>query len=240
MRGGWADGNPCLIRKGGFGLIGAVNRTVIDTMKRIGLFLLLAASSASALTSPLATAYWHYGETPYPIIQSEGVLNIYTAVMIDEEYAPDGWGFFRIEGEQNIDAFRRALTNVNAAVTMMQRDKGIPGVMSAPIGMFSFRSWGQGGWVSGTNGVVESVGPVQTSILVRLGDDGTGNSVAFLEVTGTDGVPLKSSTDGSETRGMPIIPFGQGGTPNAADFAALLVPPAKEEETESAVAEDGE
>lgn len=144
-------------------------------MKRLGLLLLLAAAmDAAALTSPMATAYWSYGGIPYPIIQSKDVLNVYTAVMVDDEFAPEGWGFFQIEGEKNIDTFRQALTNVNAAVTMMQRDKGIPGVTSAPIGFFSFRAW------------------------------------------------------------------GQGGTPNAADFAALLFPPAKEEETESAVAEDGE
>ena len=210
-------------------------------MKRLGLLLLLAAATdAAALTSPMATAYWSYGGIPYPIIQSKDVLNVYTAVMVDDEFAPEGWGFFQIEGEKNIDTFRQALTNVNAAVTMMQRDKGIPGVTSAPIGFFSFRAWGQGGWVSGTNGIPESVGPVPVSILVRLGDDGAGNTVAFLEVTGTDGVPVKSRVEGSEMRGMPIVPFGQGGTPNAADFAALLFPPAKEEETESAVAEDGE
>ena len=80
----------------------------------------------------------------------------------------------------------------------------------------------------------------QGVILVRLGDDGAGNTVAFLEVTGTDGVPVKSRVEESEMRGMPIIPFGQGGTPNAADFAALLFPPAKEEETESAVARSKE
>ena len=208
-------------------------------MKGLGLLLLLAAAtSASALTTTLRAKYWYYGDTPYPIIQSEGQLLLYTPALIDDEFVPEAYGLLMIQGAGPIDGLRATLSNMNAAVTMMQKSRAIPGVMSSPIGFASYPIYCQGGWVSSTNGPVASVGPVDASIHFRMGDDDAGNACVVLEVLGRDLAPLPAGND-PEMRGMPIIPFGQGGTPNAADFAAMLFPLPPEDETAPADAEDG-